>query len=116
SDRAADVAASATAGAHLAAAQEAAATAALSADTEASASEATTSRATVTDSGSDVDARRTLRELTIVGQLHRTYILGETDDGLWIIDQHVAHERVLYEQFLARSATGRQDVQRLLIP
>lgn len=115
SDRAADVAASA-AGSPFPAAYEAAATAVPSAETEASPPESATARGNVTESTSDVDARQTLRELTIVGQLHRTYILGETGDGLWIIDQHVAHERVLYEQFLARSATGRQDVQQLLIP
>lgn len=62
------------------------------------------------------DAREQLRALRILGQLHRTYIVGETADGLWIIDQHVAHERVLYERFLEALATGRRNVQRLLIP
>lgn len=67
------------------------------------------------DDASD-QARMRLRTLRILGQLHRTYILGETEDGLWIIDQHVAHERVLYERFLDALATGRSDVQQLLIP
>lgn len=62
------------------------------------------------------DPRRTLREMTVLGQLHRTFILGETRKGLWIIDQHVAHERVLYERFLARGAAGRGTVQQLLVP
>jgi len=39
---------------------------------------------------------------TIVGQLHKTYILLEQEDGLFIIDQHAAHERILYEQFSKR--------------
>lgn len=39
---------------------------------------------------------------TIVGQLYKTYILLEKDDGLFIIDQHAAHERILYELFAKR--------------
>lgn len=62
------------------------------------------------------DARAALRSLHILGQLHRTFILGETKEGLWIIDQHVAHERVLYERFLAALAAESGDVQRLLVP
>ncbi len=39
---------------------------------------------------------------TIIGQLHKTYILLEKDDGLFMIDQHAAHERILYELFAPR--------------
>ncbi len=39
---------------------------------------------------------------TIVGQLHTTYIIIEKDDGLLLIDQHAAHERILYELFAQR--------------
>jgi DNA mismatch repair protein MutL len=38
------------------------------------------------------------RSYTIIGQLHLTYLLLETTDGLLIIDQHAAHERVIYEE------------------
>lgn len=62
------------------------------------------------------DARTLLREMNVLGQLHRTFILGETPQGLWIIDQHVAHERVLYERFLRRAARGGGSVQHLLAP
>ncbi|CAN5152020.1 DNA mismatch repair endonuclease MutL [soil metagenome] len=41
-------------------------------------------------------------EIHIVGQLHKTYILIEERDGLFIVDQHAAHERILYEQFATR--------------
>ena len=63
-----------------------------------------------------VDARQVLREMTVLGQLHRTYILGETPAGLWIVDQHVAHERILYERFLKEAASGQARVQQLLMP
>lgn len=36
---------------------------------------------------------------TIIGQLHKTYILIEQEDGLFLVDQHAAHERILYELF-----------------
>lgn len=41
-------------------------------------------------------------DIQIVGQLHKTYILIEEKDGLFIVDQHAAHERILYEQFATR--------------
>lgn len=39
-----------------------------------------------------------LMELKAIAQLHNTYILAETPSGIWLIEQHIAHERVLYEQ------------------
>lgn len=62
------------------------------------------------------DVRHALREMTVVGQLHRTFILGETKAGLWIIDQHVAHERLLYELFLREEAARENPMQRSLVP
>ncbi len=52
----------------------------------------------------------------ILGQLHNTYILVQTEEGLELIDQHVAHERILYEQFLEQLHDGLVPRQRLLIP
>jgi len=49
-------------------------------------------------------------------QLHNTYLLAETPDGMIIVDQHALHERVLYEQFRSRLASGRIESQRLLLP
>jgi DNA mismatch repair protein MutL len=49
-------------------------------------------------------------------QLRRTYILFEHDDGVVLIDQHSAHERVLYEQFMGMLERGEAPSQRLLFP
>jgi DNA mismatch repair protein MutL len=49
-------------------------------------------------------------------QLRRTYMMFEHDDGVVLIDQHSAHERVLYEQFLGVLERGESPSQRLLFP
>lgn len=49
-------------------------------------------------------------------QLRRTYIAFEHEDGLVLIDQHSAHERVLYEQFMHTLESGSAPAQRLLLP
>jgi DNA mismatch repair protein MutL len=57
--------------------------------------------------------KRGFAGLRVIGQLHNTYILCEAEDGLVLIDQHAAHERVLYEQ-LGRG--GKVASQALLVP
>jgi len=49
-------------------------------------------------------------------QLRRTYLLYEHDDGVVLIDQHSAHERVLYERFMQQMTGGGATAQRLLLP
>ena len=49
-------------------------------------------------------------------QLRRTYVMFEAEAGLVFIDQHSAHERILYEQFLGALHTGHMPSQRLLFP
>ena len=49
-------------------------------------------------------------------QLRRTYIMFERDDGVVLIDQHSAHERVLYERFMRTLECGDAPAQRLLFP
>jgi DNA mismatch repair protein MutL len=49
-------------------------------------------------------------------QLHETYILAQTKDGLVIVDQHAAHERLVYEQMKQMMAEGQVARQALLIP
>jgi len=54
--------------------------------------------------------------MTVLCQLFRTYILGTDGDHFFVMDQHVAHERILFEQALARFEKGDTVVQPLLIP
>jgi DNA mismatch repair protein MutL len=51
-----------------------------------------------------------------LAQLHRKYILSQIKSGLMIIDQHVAHERILYEKALRRFETDAPPMQSLLFP
>lgn len=57
-----------------------------------------------------------LLPMTPLGQFRNTFILAVDEDGVAIIDQHVAHERVLFEQVMERLTTGRLESQRLLEP
>jgi DNA mismatch repair protein MutL len=60
-----------------------------------------------------LSALGTLRPL---GQVRNSFILAVNEDGLWIIDQHVAHERVLFERVLKQRAAMKVENQRLLMP
>ena len=57
-----------------------------------------------------------LGTLKPLGQIRNSFILAVNEDGLWIIDQHVAHERVLFERVLKQRAAQRVESQRLLMP
>ena len=49
-------------------------------------------------------------------QLHNSYLVAQSEDGMIIIDQHALHERIMYEELLARITRGPLESQRLLIP
>jgi DNA mismatch repair protein MutL len=57
-----------------------------------------------------------LASLHPIGQLRDSFILATGDDGLWIIDQHVAHERILFEKILRDRQVEKVQRQRLLMP
>jgi DNA mismatch repair protein MutL len=57
-----------------------------------------------------------LGSLKALGQLRESFILATGEDGLWIIDQHVAHERVLFEKILRERTVENVQRQRLLMP
>lgn len=52
----------------------------------------------------------------IIGQFHHSYIVCESEDGLILIDQHAAHERVLYERLKHRSKSLGRMAQKLIVP
>ncbi len=54
--------------------------------------------------------------LRLVGQVAATYLIAEGPDGLYLIDQHAAHERVLFEQLMAQQIEKRVPAQSLLEP
>lgn len=54
--------------------------------------------------------------LTIIGQYNKTYILGEYDGTLYMIDQHAAHEKIYFEKYLNDIETGDIIVQPLMVP
>lgn len=57
-----------------------------------------------------------LASLKPLGQLRESFILAVNEEGLWIIDQHVAHERVLFEKILRERKVEKLERQRLLMP
>jgi DNA mismatch repair protein MutL len=63
-----------------------------------------------------MDTLAALPDLRPLGQLHESFIIAAARDGLWIIDQHVAHERILFEQVLRQRAAGTIEIQQLLMP
>ena len=52
----------------------------------------------------------------MVGQVAQTYIVAESPDGMVLVDQHAAHERVTYERLMAQRGVQAFDQQGLLIP
>jgi DNA mismatch repair protein MutL len=73
-------------------------------------------------SRASVDAPATLprleqiADLKPLGQVSASFIVAVNGEGLWIVDQHVAHERVLFEQHLEARRAGKVESQRMLMP
>ncbi len=57
-----------------------------------------------------------IADLKPLGQVSASFIVAVNGEGLWIVDQHVAHERVLFEQHLEARRAGRVESQRMLMP
>jgi len=65
--------------------------------------------------GTDASAP-VIRPMMALGQFRDTFIIAVDEEGIAIVDQHVAHERVLFERIMERLTTGRLESQRLLEP
>jgi DNA mismatch repair protein MutL len=57
-----------------------------------------------------------IADLKPLGQVSSSFIIAVNGQGLWIVDQHVAHERVLFEQHLEARRAGKVEAQRMLMP
>jgi DNA mismatch repair protein MutL len=77
---------------------------------------APTSEASIAPTTEGEIAPTFLRPLMLLGQFRDTFIVAVDEEGIAIIDQHVAHERVLFERISERLTTGRLESQRLLEP
>jgi len=64
----------------------------------------------------DNNVTPSLASLKPLGQIRDSFILAVNHEGLWIVDQHVAHERVLFEKILKQRAAQKVESQRLLMP
>ena len=77
---------------------------------------APTGEAEIAPRGEAEIAPTLMRPLMLLGQFRDTFIVAVDEDGIAIIDQHVAHERVLFERITERLTAGRLESQRLLEP
>jgi len=57
-----------------------------------------------------------LQSCQVLGQFRQTFILAEGEDGLYVVDQHIAHERVIFERLMEKATTGSLESQVLLNP
>lgn len=62
------------------------------------------------------EAAPVIRPMIALGQFRDTFIIAVDEEGIAIVDQHVAHERVLFERIMERLTSGRLESQRLLEP
>jgi DNA mismatch repair protein MutL len=60
--------------------------------------------------------KKSWSDLDIVGQVHLTYLVCQTEDSMVIVDQHAAHERVLYDKFIKGWKSNEIAVQSFLFP
>lgn len=72
--------------------------------------------ATLVDAMQATDGERRSRRAVPLAQFRESYIVAEDADGLLLVDQHAAHERVLFEDYLADAEQNRVETQRLMFP
>ena len=73
-------------------------------------------RAPVEQPTGTMKQRAVLPMLRVVGQLNATYVICEGPDGMYLLDQHAAHERVVYDRLVSAPVSGERSTQPLLEP
>ncbi len=73
-------------------------------------------RAPVEQPTGTMKQRAVLPMLRVVGQLNATYVICEGPDGMYLLDQHAAHERVVYDRLISAPVSGERSTQPLLEP
>ena len=69
-----------------------------------------------TDLQAGQNLRDTIPELALIGEAQLTFILADGPDGLYVLDQHAAHERVIFDQIFGRRTSQPEDSQNLMLP
>ncbi|SIS37404.1 DNA mismatch repair endonuclease MutL [Salimicrobium flavidum] len=64
----------------------------------------------------ETTSKRRVPKMYPIGQLHGTYIIAQNDEGMYMVDQHAAQERIKYERFKKNLAEPEHTVQELLVP
>src|SRR5690606_18841181 len=68
------------------------------------------------DAQPDIGERTDFPELSWIGQMHGTYLIAQSEDGLYLVAQHAAHERINYEYYLRKFGEPAKLSQPLLVP
>ncbi|WEG73434.1 DNA mismatch repair endonuclease MutL [Vagococcus intermedius] len=74
------------------------------------------SDSSLVEEDSEVGQRQRFPELEYFGQMHGTYLFAQSSEGLYIIDQHAAQERIKYEYFRKKIGEVSSDLQEMLVP
>ena len=69
-----------------------------------------------TDTTSNVNLRDVLKKLRLIGQAQLTFILADSPDGIYVLDQHAAHERIIYDQVKHMQDSAHVNSQRMMVP
>ena len=69
-----------------------------------------------TDTTPNVNLRDVLPKLRLIGQAQLTFILADSPDGIYVLDQHAAHERIIFDRVFRQRANKPADAQKLMVP